>query len=98
MTLVTDPEDPRLKVQPERGQNEAYLVLSETELARGYTRPFRDSYHHNACHTETRMGYLLAATYARDPKFYGATYCVQCQGHFPVSEFTWSKDGLPVGS
>jgi hypothetical protein len=40
----------------------------------------------------------LAQTYARNPKFYGATYCVGCQKHLPVGEFVWDSDGEVVGS
>ena len=50
------------------------------------------------CGTLTRMGLELCETYARDPKFYGATYCVGCQMHRPVSEFRWDEDGQVVGS
>lgn len=49
------------------------------------------------CHTATTMGTPLAETYARDPSFYGATYCVGCQKHLPVSEFVW-EDHEVVGS
>ena len=35
------------------------------------------------------MSLPLAETYARDPKFYGATYCIECCMHLPVSEFVW---------
>jgi hypothetical protein len=102
MSLTTDPHDPRLThyVGPEAPgpQSEVYLVLSDEELARGYVRPYRDKYRHAKCGTETRMGEKLSATYARQPSFYGATYCVACQAHFPVSEFTWVKDGQTVGS
>jgi hypothetical protein len=101
MPLTTDPNDPRLGHgrDTEPGpQNEAYLVLSDDELAKGYVRPYRDRYVHKTCGVETVMGEKLSATYARDPLFYGATYCVHCRMHLPVSEFTWSRDGLPVGS
>ena len=30
------------------------------------------------------MGDALSETYARNPKFYGATYCVFCRMHRPV--------------
>jgi hypothetical protein len=54
------------------------------------------------CGVATTMSLALAETYARDPKFYGATYCVGCQMHLPVSEFTWdATKGSPpelVGS
>lgn len=42
-----------------------------------------------ACGRVTRMSLEIAETYARDPKFYGATYCVGCQAHLPVDEFIW---------
>lgn len=50
------------------------------------------------CGTKTIMGRALSETYARQPSFYGATYCVGCSKHLPVSEFIWSKDGERVGS
>lgn len=43
-----------------------------------------------ACGRETRMSWPLAETYARQPDFYGATYCVGCQAHLPVEEFVWA--------
>jgi hypothetical protein len=49
------------------------------------------------CGTETTMARPLAETFARDPKFYGGTYCVGCQKHLPVGEFVWA-DGSVVGS
>lgn len=101
MSLTTDPKDPRLthgvddKPVP---QAETYLVLSDDELNKGYVRPFRNKYKHITCGTITTMGDKLSATYARDPKFYGATYCCNCQMHKPVSEFIWEPDGSVVGS
>jgi hypothetical protein len=55
---------------------------------------------HSGCGTITTMGLKLAETYARDPAFYGATYCAGCQAHYPVGEhgeFEW-LDGSKVGS
>ena len=40
----------------------------------------------------------IAETYARDPKFYGGTYCVSCRMHRPVAEFTWDGTDQRVGS
>ena len=54
--------------------------------------------HFGGCGAETRMNNTIAETYARDPKFYGATYCVGCQKHIAVEEFTWSSDNEVVGS
>jgi hypothetical protein len=39
----------------------------------------------------------IAETFARDPKFYGATFCATCREHFAVCEFSW-LDGTKVGS
>jgi hypothetical protein len=50
------------------------------------------------CDVETVVGTALSETYARDPKFYGATFCVGCNKHLPVAEFIWSQDGETVGS
>lgn len=50
------------------------------------------------CGGTTTMGSALSETYARDPEFYGATFCVSCNRHLPVSEFVWTADGETVGS
>lgn len=100
MSLTTDQNDPRLGYGSDDTpvpQNEVYLVLSDEERAKGFVRPVRASYTHKTCGTVTTMGQALAETYARDPKFYGATYCVACAMHRPVDEFTW-VDGSIVGS
>jgi hypothetical protein len=100
MSLTDDPTHPKLtrgvddKPVP---QAEVYLVLSAEERAKGFVRPVRRTYVHTACGTATSMGDALAETYARNPKFYGATYCVRCQMHKPVAEFVWD-DGSVVGS
>jgi len=99
--LTTDPEDPRLTHGADETpvpQSDVYLVLSEEERAKGFVRPLRHSYKHDACGRTTTMGLELCETYAREPKFYGATYCTTCQMHRPVSEFTWVEDGQRVGS
>jgi hypothetical protein len=151
--LTTDRNDPRLThgvdTEP-TPQAEAYLILSESERAKGFVRPYREAYTHvgapgpthplrdltaeereryaaagyvsyeeypegldivgsfwtqarldnvgKGCGTSTKMGRALSETYARDPSFYGATYCVGCSRHLPVAEFTWDADGSRVGS
>lgn len=103
--LVTDPDDPRLTHGADdepTPQAEAYLVLSEAERAKGFVRPVRRSYLHTGatppCGALTTMSQALAETYARQPGFYGATYCVACRMHRPVSEFVWDGDGTRLGS
>ena len=50
------------------------------------------------CGTVTTMGTALAETYARDQRFYGSTYCVQCSRHLPVADFVWTGTDERVGS
>lgn len=57
------------------GQHKQYWVLSEAERAKGFVRPVRRSYIHATCGVTTFMGLALCETYAREPKFYGATFC-----------------------
>ena len=101
MSLTDDRNDPRLTHGIDTAPTpmaEVYLVLSEEERAKGFVRPVRRSYTHATCGTSTRMGEALCETYARQPTFYGATFCVGCQMHRPVVEFVWDADGQPVGS
>lgn len=163
MSLTTDINDPKLKEgkKNKTGQHEVYLVLSEEERAKGFVRPYRNSYRHigrdvvshwkaihrmldevekgkftgkeyvavmtiltnedgsfkggsyvtqeeltaweqnkkvGGCNTVTTMGRALSETYARDPNFYGATFCVHCNRHLPVDEFVWEGTNEKVGS
>jgi len=54
------------------------------------------------CGCVTTMNRTLAETYARDPQFYGATFCVGCQTHLRVGEdgeFIWDDGtGQRVGA
>jgi hypothetical protein len=84
-------------IDPQTGMHRDYWVLSAEERAKGFVRPVRQIYTHLDCGTETRMGLTLSETYARDPKFYGATFCVECKGHFPVGEFVWAGTDVKVG-
>jgi hypothetical protein len=52
----------------------------------------------SGCGVITTMAREIAATYARNPKFYGSTYCVGCAVHLPVEEFAWEPDGSVLGS
>lgn len=55
----------------------------------------------NGCGTVTTMGLALAETYARNPGFYGATYCCGCEMHRPVGrdgEFVWEGTDERVGT
>ena len=122
----------RAEQTEETGQHKGYIVLCAEERAKGFARPYRDSYKHvgklegcanyqrpdgvmggaclncwhpqpdhvrvGGCGTVTTMGRALSETYARDPKFYGATFCCGCNRHLPVAEFVWTADRQEVGS
>ncbi len=96
--ITTDRDHPGINKPKDNGQNEAYIVLSDDEKAKGFVRPVRDSYVHKTCGALTTMHLSIAETYARDPKFYGATYCVGCRKHLPVSEFLWDGTNEDVGT
>lgn len=51
-----------------------------------------------ACGTVTTMAATIAETYARDPKYYGKTFCCACGDHLPVEEFVWDGTTERVGS
>lgn len=109
ISCTTDGQPPRpglesagapAPINPETGQHRAYWVLCEEEREKGFVRPVRRTYVHDKCGVATTMAQSIAETYARDPHYYGSTFCVGCRGHFPVGEhgeFTWD-DGTKVGT
>lgn len=100
--VCTTSGEPAAKVRAEQteetGQHKAYIVLCEEERKKGFVRPYRDRYKHKKCGTVTTMGRALSETYARDPGFYGSTFCCGCNAHFLVEQFVWTADGQQVGS
>jgi len=50
------------------------------------------------CGAVTGMSKDIAETYARNPNFYGNTFCIGCGKHFPVEEFVWEGTEERVGS
>lgn len=135
------------EINPATGQQKGYVVLSQEERDKGFTRPLRCSYQHvgvkpknplrdlteeehqqydkfgyiafeaypenespvtgrfwtnealkNGCGAITTMANSIAETYARDPKFYGGTFCASCQKHFPLEQFVWIGTNETVGS
>lgn len=106
-TTDGQPPDPDMEHAPapkpidSTGQHGAYWILSDEERAKGFVRPVRRSYRHGKCGTITTMGLKIAETYARDPKFYNATFCCGCGMHLPVGEhgdFTWDGTNEKVGT
>jgi hypothetical protein len=90
-------EDEQVRHNNGAHQYAKYEVYPESRLplaGRYWTQKQLDK---KECGAVTTMGLALCETYARHPKFYGATYCCGCGGHYPVAEFKW-PDGSVVGS
>lgn len=89
------------EIDERTGQQKDYVVLSTEERSKGFVRPLRFAYVHLTCGAVTRMAPAIAETYARDPKFYGATFCARCREHFAVGEqgeFVWDGTDEKVGT
>lgn len=52
----------------------------------------------SGCGAITSMSRPLAETWAADPTYYGATYCVGCRKHIAVEEFIWDGTDARLGS
>lgn len=88
------------EINPATGLQKDYIILCDEERAKGFVRPYRDTYRHVTCGGVTTMSRPLSETYARNPSFYGGTFCCECKAHFPVGangEFVW-LDGQKVGT
>jgi len=99
-TVKGTPLGEHAEIDPTTGLQKDYRILPAEEREKGYVRPVRLQYTHEACGVVTQMALAIAETYARTPGFYGATYCVACRTHFPVGkdgEFVW-EDGSKVGT
>lgn len=75
-----------------------YEPYEEGEHGSAAGRYWTQAQLNSGCGAYTTMALPLAETYARDPKFYGGTFCSNCGGHFDVEEFVWADDGTVVGS
>lgn len=75
-------------------KHEKYPESESSQIGRYWTQRDLDS----GCSTSTKMGLALSETYARDPKYYGSTFCCQCKTHFSVGEFIWEGTNERVGS
>jgi hypothetical protein len=83
------------------GQHVDHWILPDEERAKGFVRPVRRAYMHLTCGTVTTMPVKIAETYARQPDYYGRTFCCGCNDYFPVGpngEFVWDGSQEKVGS
>lgn len=100
MGLTTDRHDGCLHEMLPDGQQKCYLILPDGER-KDLVRPVRIAYVHLKCGAETTMAQAIAETYAANPSFYGATFCVNCGAHYPVGangEFVWADTDEKVGT
>lgn len=96
MGLTTDRNDDCIKLIRPDGMQECYLVLPEEERQGGHIRPLRLSYQHVVCGGVTSMSKGIAETYAKDPSFYGGTYCVNCGTHFDLRKWMHITVDKPI--
>jgi hypothetical protein len=80
---------------PHEGWVHAPVCIANGDATLGtfWTQARLDAATKPGCGVVTTMGDALARTYAAEPTFYGATYCVGCQKHLPVGEFEWDPHG-----
>lgn len=74
---------------------EAYPEEQEAVTGRFWTQ---ETLNAKGCGTVTTMAQSIAETYARTPRFYGATFCCGCGTHLRTDQFVWIDDGTEVGS
>lgn len=77
---------------------EAYPESELPRVGRYWTQAELNEATKGGCGMVTTMSQSIAETYARDPQFYGHTYCSYCRCHPPVSEFRWYGSDELVGS
>jgi hypothetical protein len=93
-------DEERERYGPEYVKYEEYPESEHPALGRGWTQAMLDAVD-QGCGSVTTMGQAIAETYAREPRFYGATFCVSCSMHLPVGvdgEFVWDGTSERVGT
>jgi len=79
---------------------EAYPPSASSVTGRFWTKKDLESVE-TGCGVVTTMSVAHAETYARDPGFYGSTFCCGCNTHLPVGEageFVWDGTTERVGT
>jgi hypothetical protein len=103
------PEGPRYPLRDltaeEHERYDQYKYVKYEEYPEGHgtlghfwTQEAMDKVIKGGCGTVTHMGLALSETYARDPTYYGSTFCCGCGVHLPVNEFVWDGTNERVGS
>lgn len=91
---LTEEEKTRL---PEYVKYEKYPESESPKVGKYWKQSELDSIE-AGCGQITMMARPIAETYARNPHFYGSTYCTTCQKHLPIDEFVWNGTEERVGS
>ncbi len=105
---IAGPQHPLLDLTPkqrERYDGRGYVKFEaypegSNAIGRYWTQKDLDQVG-KGCGTLTTMGQAIAETYAREPHFYGATFCCGCHTHLPVGkdgEFVWDGTNVRVGT
>lgn len=98
---LTDDERGRHLAEVRCAVYETYPESESPVVGRYWTQAQLDSVG-QGCGAVTTMGAALAETYARQPDFYGSTFCCRCGSHYPVGaggEFVWDDgSGERVGT
>lgn len=83
-----------------RHKDEMYVLYEEypPELHPVVGRYWTQKMLNNGCNGVTKMSREIAETYARQPDFYGGTFCVWCGTHLPLEQFVWEGTDEQVGS
>lgn len=76
---------------------EKYPDSDDPIVGRYWTQADLDAAH-AGCGGVTTIAARIAETYARDPKFYAATFCSHCRKDLPVDHFVWEGSDDRVGS
>jgi len=99
----TYPVHPLTKEEEARfeGLGYVYYEAYPPELAPLKGRYWKPSEITEGCGAVTTMAHSIAETYARDPSFYGGTFCIGCGKHLRVGrsgEFVWQGTIERVGT
>lgn len=87
------------KEEKERYEQFGYVKFEEYENNGSVVgRYWTEAQLKSGCNSVTTISNPIAETYARNPKFYGSTFCCHCKKHFRLEEFVWVEDGTVVGS
>ncbi len=91
------------KIKEFEGEFVGYVAceMKEDKIKRYLTQKQVDSIskgYMGGCGHATTMAQGIAETYAKNPQFYGSTFCIFCCKHLKVEEFVWEGSDEVVGS